>query len=144
MANLNTAQIMGNLGNDAEIQKLSTGDTKYTFSLATSDKWKDKITGEPRTLTEWHRVETIVKSTAGEGIHKFYKDILKTGKNIFVLGKLRSSKYELDGVSRIKHYIEVNRMAGGDIQPLERKPTATPTSQTQPENVEYDEPQFAV
>lgn len=122
MANLNTAQIMGYLGNDVEIQSLQTGDTKYSFSIATSDKWKDRMTGEPRSLTEWHRVETIVKSTASAGIHTFYKDILKKGKSIFVQGKLRSSKYQLDGIDRIKHYIEVNRMAGGDIQPLEKRP----------------------
>ncbi len=145
MANLNTAQIMGFLGDNVQIQALQTGDTKYSFSIATSDKWKDRMTGEPRSNTEWHRVETIVKANASTGIHAFYKDILKKGKSIFVQGKLRSSKYQLDGVDRIKHYIEVNRMAGGDIQPLERKPQPNVQVQTnaQPETIEsYEEPQF--
>jgi single-strand DNA-binding protein len=145
MANLNTAQVMGYLGNDADVQSLQTGDTKYSFSIATSDKWKDRMTGEPRSLTEWHRVETIVKSTASANIHTFYKDILKKGKSIFVQGKLRSSKYQLDGIDRIKHYIEVNRMAGGDIQPLEKKPQTQMANQNQNQSSvdeSYSEPPF--
>lgn len=127
MANLNLAQVIGYLGDDCTrankgITTLSNGDTKYTFSIATSDKWKDKITGEPRSNTEWHKIETIIKSTVGQGVHKYYEDVLKKGFLTEVRGKMRSSKYQLDdGIDRVKHYIEVNRMAGGDIQSLERR-----------------------
>ena len=127
MANLNLAQVIGYLGDDCNrankgITTLSNGDTKYTFSIATSDKWKDKITGEPRSNTEWHKIETIIKSTVGQGVHKYYEDVLKKGFLTEVRGKMRSSKYQLDdGIDRVKHYIEVNRMAGGDIQSLERR-----------------------
>jgi single-strand DNA-binding protein len=125
MANLNLAQVIGYLGEDATRTVLSNKDIKYTFSIATSDKWKDKMTGEQRSNTEWHKIETIVKSTVGEGLHTFYKNILRKGKATWVSGKMRSSKYELEGVARVKHYIEVNRMAGGDIQPLEARKDST-------------------
>jgi single-strand DNA-binding protein len=127
MANLNLAQVIGYLGDDCNrsnrgITTLSNGDIKYTFSIATSDKWKDKLTGEPRSNTEWHKIETILKSTTPQGAHKYLEDTLKKGFLTEVRGKMRSSKYQLeDGIDRVKHYIEVNRMAGGAIQCLERR-----------------------
>ena len=150
MANLNLAQVIGYLGDDCTrsnkgITTLPNGDVKYTFSIATSDKWKDKITGEPRSNTEWHKIETILKSTTPQGAHKYLEDTLKKGFLTEVRGKMRSSKYQLeDGIDRVKHYIEVNRMAGGAIQCLERRgAVVTGTSETQTNSEEELEDNIA-
>ena len=55
MRSLNSVQLIGNLGQDPEVKYMQSGDAVASFSLATSETWKDKASGEPVEKTEWHR-----------------------------------------------------------------------------------------
>jgi single-strand DNA-binding protein len=91
---LNRAQIIGNLGRDPEISYTNGGRAVANFSVATTDSWKDKQTGEKREYTEWHKVVAWDKlaEVCGEYLHK--------GKQVFVEGKIETRKWEKDGVTR--------------------------------------------
>ncbi|NCX56258.1 MAG: single-stranded DNA-binding protein, partial [Burkholderiaceae bacterium] len=58
---LNQAQIIGHVGRDPDVRSLQNGDTVASFSIATTEKWTDKATGEKREATEWHRVSVFGK-----------------------------------------------------------------------------------
>jgi single-strand DNA-binding protein len=91
---LNRAQVIGNLGRDPEISYTNGGRAVANFSVATTDSWKDKQTGEKREYTEWHKVVAWDKlaEVCGEYLHK--------GKQVFVEGKIETRKWEKDGVTR--------------------------------------------
>jgi len=88
MASLNKVQLIGNLGRDPEVRYATDGTAFATLSLATSERWKDKETGEPRESTEWHRVVFSGKlaEIAGEYLIK--------GSAIYVEGKLKTRKWQ--------------------------------------------------
>lgn len=85
---LNRAQILGRLGQDPELKFTPSGVAVCNFSLATSETWKDKATGEKKEKTEWHRV--ILFGKLGETAHQF----LKKGSAVFVEGKLQTRSWE--------------------------------------------------
>lgn len=92
---LNRAQIMGNLGADPDTKYLPSGDTVTNLSIATTDKWKDKQTGEQKERTEWHRVSFFGRKA--EVIAEYFRK----GDQIYIEGSLQTRKYEKDGVT---HY----------------------------------------
>ena len=79
MAGVNKAIIVGNLGNDPEIRYSANGNAIASISVATSDRWKDKNTGEQQERTEWHRVKLFgrLAELAGEYLKKDPKFILR-------------------------------------------------------------------
>ncbi|EJQ8995138.1 single-stranded DNA-binding protein, partial [Salmonella enterica] len=84
---LNKVQLIGHLGQDPEVRYLSNGKAVANLSLATSDTWKDKQTGEPKERTEWHRVVLYEKlaDVAGEYLRK--------GAQVYIEGELRTRKW---------------------------------------------------
>jgi single-strand DNA-binding protein len=105
---INQAIIIGNLGRDPELGE-TAGNKRYArLSVATSDTWKDKATGERKERTEWHRVVVW-----GDGICGMLANHAKKGTKIFVSGKLATRKWEKDGVERYATEIVVQ---GGDGQ----------------------------
>ncbi|EBJ7483663.1 single-stranded DNA-binding protein, partial [Salmonella enterica] len=84
---LNKVQIIGYLGQDPEVRYLPNGKAVANLSLATSDTWKDKQTGEPKERTEWHRVVLYEKlaDVAGEYLRK--------GAQVYIEGELRTRKW---------------------------------------------------
>lgn len=95
MASVNKVLLIGNLGRDPEVRYSQNGECFATLSIGTTDKWKDKTTGEPRELTEWHRV--IVSGKSAEYIKQF----AKKGSQIYVEGQLRTRKWtDKDGIER--------------------------------------------
>lgn len=88
MASLNQAQLIGNLGKDPEIRSLNSGDRVANFSVATSETWRDKSTGEKREKTEWHNV--VVFGALVDVIEKY----VKKGDKVFIQGKLQTRKYQ--------------------------------------------------
>ncbi|EAA2241182.1 single-stranded DNA-binding protein [Salmonella enterica subsp. enterica serovar Chester] len=84
---LNKVQLIGHLGQDPEVRYLPNGKTVANLSLATSDTWKDKQTGEPKGRTEWHRVVLYEKlaDVAGEYLRK--------GAQVYIEGELRTRKW---------------------------------------------------
>ncbi|EHK2565380.1 single-stranded DNA-binding protein [Salmonella enterica subsp. enterica serovar Newport] len=92
---LNKVQLIGHLGQDPEVRYLSNGKAVANLSLATSDTWKDKQTGESKERTEWHRVVLYEKlaDVAGEYLRK--------GAQVYIEGELRTRKWtEQNGQER--------------------------------------------
>ena len=88
MANLNRVTVMGVLGRDPETKTFPNGGSITTFSVATSEHWKDKVTGERKQVTEWHRI--AANNRLGEIASKY----LKKGGKVYVEGSLRTRKWK--------------------------------------------------
>ena len=105
MASLNKVQLIGNLGRDPETRYAPDGTPFTTISLATTDRWKDKDTGDKKELTEWHRV--VFSGRLAE----IAKEYLREGRSIYVEGKLRTRKWQdKDGVDRYTTEIRADEM----------------------------------
>lgn len=109
MSGVNKAIIIGNLGRDPEVRATQGGTAVCNFSVATSERWNDKATGEKKEQTEWHKVTCFgrLAEIAGEYLRK--------GSKVYIEGSLRTRQYEKDGVT---HYsTEINarelQMLGG-------------------------------
>lgn len=89
---LNKVTLIGNLGNDPEIRSMQSGDQVANLSIATSESWKDKATGEKREKTEWHRV-----SVFSQGLVKVIQNYLKKGSKVYIEGQLETRSWEQDG-----------------------------------------------
>ena len=94
MAGVNKVIILGNLGADPELRSSPSGVTTCRLSIATSMNWTDKGSGEKKEKTEWHRVVFFGRSA--EVIDQY----LKKGQQLYVEGRLQTSKYEKDGIER--------------------------------------------
>jgi single-strand DNA-binding protein len=93
---INKVILVGNVGNDPEIRSTSDGREIANFSLATSDSWKDKNSGEKKEKTEWHRV--VVFSSGLVGVIKNY---VKKGAKLYLEGSLQTRKWtDKDGVEK--------------------------------------------
>ena len=84
---INKVILVGNLGNDPEVRYSQSGTAMTSISVATSESWKDKTSGEQQERTEWHRVKFFgrLAEIAGE--------YLKKGSQVYIEGKLRTDKY---------------------------------------------------
>jgi len=92
---INKVILVGNLGNDPEVRYSQSGSAMTTISIATSESWKDKATGEQKERTEWHRVKFFGKLAEIAG------EYLKKGSQVYVEGRLRTDKYtDKNGVER--------------------------------------------
>lgn len=102
---INKAIIIGNLGNDPEVKYLPNGGAVANITVATSETWKDKNTGEQKENTEWHRVVFFrrLAEIAGE--------YLKKGSKVYIEGKLQTRKWQdKDGNDRYTTEIVANEM----------------------------------
>ena len=107
---LNNAQIIGYLGRDPEVRYLPGGEAVANFSIATTEKWKDKQSGEQREATEWHRINTFGK------LAEIVGQYLKKGALVYVAGKIVTRKYtDKDGIERYATEIKADtmKMLGG-------------------------------
>ncbi|MBT6076657.1 MAG: single-stranded DNA-binding protein, partial [Oceanospirillaceae bacterium] len=91
---VNKVILVGNVGGDPETRFMPSGGAVTNLTLATSESWKDKQTGQPQERTEWHRVVFFnrLAEIAGEYVRK--------GSKIYVEGSLRTRQWEQDGVKR--------------------------------------------
>lgn len=94
MAGVNKVILVGNLGRDPELKHFDNGNAMCTMSIATSEEWKDKNTGEKKEKTEWHRVVTF--STLAENCGKY----MSKGRQIYLEGKIQTREWEKDGEKR--------------------------------------------
>lgn len=105
MAGVNKVILIGNLGKDPEVRYLEGGTAVAKFTLATSENYKDKTTGERKTLTEWHNI------VVWRGLAEVAEKYLKKGSQIFIEGKLRSRQWQdKDGVNRYTTEIVADTM----------------------------------
>jgi single-strand DNA-binding protein len=87
---VNMVTLIGNLGSDPELKYTNSGAAVCTFNIATSEKWKDKSTGEGQERTEWHRI--VVWAAQAESCAKY----LQKGAQVFINGKIQSRKWKDD------------------------------------------------
>lgn len=113
MSDLNRWSGIGRLGQDPEVRQLTSGESVASFSIATTDKWKDKKTGEQQERTEWHRISVF------GGLAKVCGDYLKKGSQVLIEGQLRTRKWtDKQGVERYTTEINCHnmQMLGGGKQ----------------------------
>lgn len=104
---VNKVILIGNLGRDPEIRSLNSGDKVANLSIATSESWKDKSTGERKEKTEWHRVTVF-----NEHIVKVCESYLKKGSTVYIEGQLQTRKYEKNGADHYATEIVLQRFNG--------------------------------
>jgi single-strand DNA-binding protein len=105
MASVNKVILVGNLGADPETKYLPSGDAVTNIRLATTDRWKDKASGEMKEATEWHRIAFFgrVAEIAGE--------YLKKGSQVYIEGRIRTRKWQdKDGQDRYSTEIVADTM----------------------------------
>lgn len=94
MSGVNKVILVGRLGKDPEVKSLENGAQVANFSIATSEVWKDKTTGEKKESTEWHNI------VLWRGLAEIAAKYLKKGSQVYIEGKLRTRKWEKGGVDR--------------------------------------------
>lgn len=101
MASLNKVQLIGHLGKDPEMRTTQAGKRVANFSLATSEEWKDKATGEKRSNTQWHNVVIF-----NEALANVAEKYLKKGSKCYIEGALQTRKWQ-DNNGNDKYTTEV-------------------------------------
>ena len=87
MAGVNKAIVVGRLGNDPEVRYAASGSAVANISVATSEQWKDKNSGEKQERTEWHRITLFGRQAELAG------EYLKKGSQVYIEGRIETSKY---------------------------------------------------
>jgi single-strand DNA-binding protein len=96
MASVNKVILLGHLGQNPDLRYTTNGEAVVNLSLATSEHWKDRATGEKREATEWHRIGVFGKPA------EIAAQYLSKGSQIYVEGKIRSKKYtDKNGIERV-------------------------------------------
>ena len=114
---INKVILVGNLGADPDIRYFPSGDAVANLSIATSDSWRDKTTGEPRERTEWHRV--VIRGKLAE----IAKQYLHKGSKVYLEGSLRTRKWQTqEGQDRYTTEIVVGGI-GSTMQMLDSRGT---------------------
>ena len=138
MSSVNKVILVGHLGKDPEIRSFSNGEQVANVSIATTDKWKDKATGEQREATEWHNLVFIGRQAEIAGQY------LKKGSQIYVEGSIRTRKWQdKEGNDRYTTEVRVGnmQMLGGKTagdQPAKR--AAAPAQVSGFEDMDSDIP----
>jgi single-strand DNA-binding protein len=105
---VNKVILVGNVGRDPESRTMQSGGKVVSFTLATSESWNDKMSGERKEKTQWHRI-AIFNEKLGEIAEKY----LKKGSSVYIEGSLESRKYtDKDGVERETFEVVLQRFRG--------------------------------
>ena len=144
---LNKVQLIGRLGADPEIKQMVNGKNVARLSIATSQSWKDKSTGEKKEKTEWHRVVIF-----NEGLVNIVQQYLKKGANVYLEGQLSTRKWRDEKLGQDKYSTEVVlqgfnsslTMLGGNNQSMKssennQDKSSLPNDQISQENSDLDD-----
>jgi single-strand DNA-binding protein len=108
MASVNKAILVGHLGKDPEIRATNNGDKIANLSVATSEIWRDKVSGERKDKTEWHKVVIF-----NEGLAKVAESYLRKGSKVYLEGALQTRKWtDKDGVEKYSTEIVLQKYRG--------------------------------
>lgn len=131
MSGVNKVIIVGRLGRDPEVRHLENGASVANFSVATSETYKDRNTGERREQTEWHNV------VLWRGLADIAEKYLHKGDMVYIEGKLRTRSWEKDGITRYTTEIVGDNMTmlspkgTNEGDGYRQAPTTTPQPQVQ-------------
>ncbi len=137
---INKCIIIGNLGQDPETKYLPSGGAVCNFTVATSESWKDKQTGEQKDKTEWHRI------VAFRRLAEICGEYLRKGSKVYIEGKLQTRKWQdKNGADRYTTEIVANEMqmldsrgGGNQEQTQQRRPAPPPQNQPQGDQQQKD------
>ena len=104
MSGVNKVILIGRLGKDPEVRNLDNGAVVANFSIATSESYKDRTTGEKKEITEWHNI------VLWRGLAEIAQKFLRKGDMVYIEGKLRTRSWEKDGVTRYTTEIVADNM----------------------------------
>ena len=104
---VNKVILVGNLGKDPEVRRMGSGEPVVNLSVATSETWRDKASGEKRERTEWHRVVIF-----NEALAKVAENYLRKGSKVYLEGSLQTRKYEQNGVEKYSTEVVLQRYRG--------------------------------
>ena len=107
MAGVNKVILVGNLGRDPDINTMSNGNLVANLSLATSETWKDRATGERKERTEWHKVVIF-----NEGLVKIAEQYLRKGSTIYIEGQLQTRKWGEEGAEKYTTEVVLQKYRG--------------------------------
>lgn len=142
MASINKVILVGNLGQDPEVKYMPSGGAVTNISIATTDSWKDKATGEKKENTEWHRVVFFNR------LAEIVGEYLRKGSQVYIEGNLRTRSWEDNGVKKYSTEIVAREMqmlggrSGGssDFAPPKQE-SAAPQQASKPKQQESRPPQ---
>ncbi len=105
---VNKVILVGNLGKDPEVRRMTSGEAVVNLSVATSESWKDKASGEKKEKTEWHRVVIF-----NENLAKVAEQYLRKGAKVYLEGQLQTRKWtDKDGAEKYSTEVVLNRFNG--------------------------------
>ena len=135
MRGVNKAILIGNLGRDPETRYSGDGRAITNFSIATSETWKDKQTGEQRESVAWHNVVCFARLAEIAG------EYLRKGSPVYIEGQLKTNSWEQDGVKKYKTEIHARSLQMLGSKPQESAPTGYGKQEMPPAAV-ADDPHF--
>ena len=104
---VNKAVILGNVGKDPEVRNTQDGRKIVSFSVATSERWRDRQSGETKERTEWHRVVVF-----NEHLAEVAEKYIRKGSKVYLEGAIQTRKWEKDGEARYSTEIVLQRFRG--------------------------------
>ena len=131
---VNKVILVGNLGKDPEARTMQSGDEVVNLSIATSESWKDKSSGERKERTEWHRVVVY-----NQNIVKVAKSYLKKGSKVYIEGQLETRSWEQDGQKKYSTEV-VLRPFRGELTMLDSKGGGSSFQDNAPSNYDSGPP----
>lgn len=135
---LNKAMLMGNIGRDPEVRNTQDGGRIVTLSLATSESWRDKVTGERKEKTEWHRV-VVMNDRVADVIDRF----VRKGSRVYIEGQLQTRKWtDASGQDKYTTEIIIGRFRGDLILLDKLSSDGAPAQHTADEPHESAGPSF--
>ena len=138
MSGINKVIIVGRLGQDPEVRFMPNGKAAANFTVATSEKWKDKQTGEQKEKTEWHRI------TMFERLAEIAGEYLKKGSNVYLEGKLQTRKWQnQQGADQYTTEILVNNLQMLDSKQQDNNQQQAPQQGYQQNNQQQPQQQYA-
>ena len=134
MRGVNKVIVVGNLGQDPDTRYMPSGSAVTNISIATSEKWKDKQTGEPRERTEWHKVSMFGR------LAEIAAEYLRKGSQVYIEGKLQTDKWQdKDGNDRYTTKIIANQMQMLGSPRNSPAPASGSTPPAQPDSDDFDD-----
>ena len=136
MSGVNKVILIGRLGKDPEVRNLDNGAVVANFSIATSESYKDRTTGEKKEITEWHNI------VLWRGLAEVAQKFLRKGDMVYIEGKLRTRSWEKEGVTRYTTEIVADNMnmlspkSGGGSGEYSQQERTTSGGFPQPSSVE--------
>lgn len=132
-ASVNKAIIVGNLGKDPEVNSTQGGTKVVTLSVATSEQWRDKASGEKKENTSWHRI-VIFGSGENDGLAGVAEKYLRKGSKVYVSGKLQTRKWtDKDGIERYTTEIVLSGF-GAELVLLDKQGNGGPPPANSPDD----------